>query len=128
MKDRILLVEDEEDFASVASRLLEAEGFEVVIAGEADSARESIRVQRPDLVVLDVVMPGKDGFSFASELSRSDECRHLPIVLLTCLADNPGALGGAFEADLGQSVKAIVPKSNMVRDLVNAVRRALCCR
>ena len=81
---RILLVDDEPDLRRMVRRYLEAEGFEVVEASDGASALSSLATHPCDLVVLDVSMPGMDGFEVMKELrSESD----IPVIMLTARAD-----------------------------------------
>lgn len=78
---RILIVEDEPGIAMVLEDDLRAEGYEVAVAGDGNSAVKRAREERFDLILLDVMLPGKDGFEVCRELRRGG--LQTPIVLLT---------------------------------------------
>ena len=80
---RILVVEDEPDIAEVLQFNLERGGFVVSIERRGDSALEAIRRRPPDLVVLDLMLPGLDGLELARLLKRDPATAGLPLVMLT---------------------------------------------
>lgn len=84
---KILLVEDEADIAETYEMKLGANNFIVEIATDGDEGMEKIRSFRPDLILLDIVMPKKDGFDLLEELrSEPEEIKKIPIVVLSNLA------------------------------------------
>jgi two-component system response regulator MprA len=77
---RVLVVEDDEDIALVVQRMLRAEGYETRVAADGDAALEDARGFLPDLVILDLGLPGRDGIEVARELRGRDD---MPILILT---------------------------------------------
>jgi len=82
-RSRILVVEDEPDIAEVLSYGLEKEGFKVAVCPRGDSALESIRKRSPDLVVLDLMLPGLDGLDLMRMLKRDSATAGIPVIVLT---------------------------------------------
>ena len=80
---RVLVVEDEPDIAEVLQFNLERAGFAVTVERRGDSALEAIRRRQPDLVVLDLMLPGLDGLELARLLKRDPATSGLPLVMLT---------------------------------------------
>ena len=80
---RILLVEDDVDARQIMARLLRKEGWTVAEAGDGVAGLERVAETRPDLILLDLMMPLMDGFTFAAEMRKSDANRDIPIVVLT---------------------------------------------
>lgn len=87
---KILLVEDTEDIREFLARRLRRRGFEVELAEDGDAGLKAARLSRPDLVLLDMSMPVKDGWTAARELRADPATSALPIVALTAhaLADD----------------------------------------
>ena len=83
---RILLVEDNPANQLLASTVLEVEGFTVDVAGSALEAMRHIETHRPDLILMDVQLPGKDGLSLTRELKADPATASIPIVALTAYA------------------------------------------
>jgi two-component system alkaline phosphatase synthesis response regulator PhoP len=87
-KKRILVVDDEPDFAGIVQQNLEKEGFEVEVAYDGDEGLEKVKANPPDAIVLDVMMPGKDGYQVCSELKADEKYADIPIILLTAVASH----------------------------------------
>jgi two-component system OmpR family response regulator/two-component system response regulator RstA len=78
MKTRILLIEDDERLAELTAEYLRKNDFEVLVEARGDTAEERILTERPDLVILDVMLPGKDGF----EICRGVRARFAGVILM----------------------------------------------
>jgi len=84
---RVLVIDDESPIRLLCRVNLEAEGMEVLEAGDGPSGLETARAERPDVVLLDVMMPGLDGWRVAEELLDDDRTSSIPIVFLTARAE-----------------------------------------
>jgi two-component system, OmpR family, alkaline phosphatase synthesis response regulator PhoP len=93
-KPRILAVDDEEDIRELVRYNLEKEGFEVSTAESGESALELIRSGRPDLVLLDLMLPGMDGFEVCRILKRNADTSAIPIVMLTAKGEESDIVTG----------------------------------
>jgi len=83
---KILIVDDEEVFSYFVKKSLEATGnFEVSVCNDSSEAIKKVREVHPDLVLLDVTMPQKDGTAIAVELKESNDTKDIPVVFLTAL-------------------------------------------
>ncbi|HBF42790.1 MAG TPA: response regulator [Desulfobacteraceae bacterium] len=83
----ILVVDDDPDLVETVAMMLESKGFEVGRAYDGVEGEESIKERRPDLVILDIMMPRKDGYVLCAELKASEETRDIPVVLLTAVGE-----------------------------------------
>ena len=86
-KKYILVVDDDPDLVETVAMMLESKGCEVGRAYDGVEGEESIKERRPDLIILDVMMPRKDGYVLCSELKANEETRDIPIVLLTAVGE-----------------------------------------
>ncbi|MBU0734602.1 MAG: response regulator [Proteobacteria bacterium] len=86
-KKYILVVDDDPDLVETVAMMLESKGCEVGRAYDGVEGEESIRERRPDLIILDVMMPRKDGYVLCAELKAREETRDIPIVLLTAVGE-----------------------------------------
>ena len=93
-KGRILLVEDEPDIAEILQYNLEKEGFEVDVEARGDSALERIQSDPPDLLLLDLMLPGVDGLEIARTLQRDRRTSTLPLVMLTARGEEVDRIVG----------------------------------
>jgi len=87
MAHTILIVEDEESTRRVLGEKLEHEGFKVVQAINGIEGLEKMRAQKPDLALVDIIMPKMDGMSFIKHAHEEEVLRQVPIILLTNLSD-----------------------------------------
>ncbi len=90
----ILVVDDNRDNTILMRELLSARGYDVLIAHNAQEAEHSIRLRAPDLIILDVIMPGKSGYELCHELKENNVTRLIPVVMITGLADREDKVRG----------------------------------
>lgn len=114
----ILLVEDDEALAKLIATYLQKNGYEVIVVGRGDEARESVRTHQPELVILDLMLPGLDGMDVCRQPREDDAA--LPIIMLT--ARNTG-----IDEVLGLETGAddFVPKPCEPRLLLARIRTLL---
>jgi signal transduction histidine kinase/ActR/RegA family two-component response regulator len=91
---QILIVDDEPKAVTLLCNLLVPEGYRVLTAGSAAEALEVAAREMPDLVLLDVMMPGTDGFELCTQMRKNPRLAHLPIIMLTALDDRKSLLRG----------------------------------
>jgi len=84
-KKKILLIDDEVDFRELSKARLEANGYDVVALSDGKNALEHIRADKPDGVLLDIMMPGIDGLSVLKEIRR--DYPSLPVFLITAFSN-----------------------------------------
>lgn len=94
MRKKVLVVDDEDDFRNVVMARLETAGYEVSGASGFDEAMGSIRRDPPDLILLDVLMPGVDGFGMKSALNSNPDMASIPVIFLTARSDLASKLKG----------------------------------
>jgi DNA-binding response OmpR family regulator len=114
----ILVVEDEMKIVRLVRDYLEHAGFEVIVAGDGGSALSAARGSRPDLIVLDLGLPGRDGLDVTRELRRTSG---VPIVMLTARGDESDRIVGLELGADDYVVKPFSPKELVAR--VRAVLR-----
>jgi two-component system alkaline phosphatase synthesis response regulator PhoP len=83
MAKKILIVDDDSDFVEAVNMILNSKEFEVVTACNGREGLKKVKTERPDLIVLDVMMPEKDGYTVCRELKSDPQWNHIPILLLT---------------------------------------------
>jgi DNA-binding response OmpR family regulator len=93
MRSKVLLVDDEEDTRTMYREILESEGYEVTLAETGERALTLVDGYQPDVILLDVMLPGKDGIEVARDLSRRADARHIPIIMITALSSFPVGMG-----------------------------------
>ena len=83
MAKKILVVDDERHIVLVVQGTLKSAGYEVITAADGKDALEKVEAEKPDLVVLDEVMPDMDGFEVLKRLRKNPATRELPVIMLT---------------------------------------------
>jgi DNA-binding response OmpR family regulator len=83
---KIMVVEDNVDTTNIVTMILESEGYEVMHAPNGELAKGVVNSQKPDLLILDVMMPKMDGFSFYSWFRSTEGYKNVPVVLLTSVS------------------------------------------
>ena len=106
---RVLVVDDESAIRLVCRVNLRTAGFETLEAGDGETAIELARTERPDLILLDVMLPGLDGWEVAAGLREIPETRTIPIVFLTARSAAPDELRGLEAGGLGYIAKPFDP-------------------
>jgi len=119
----VLVVDDDESMRALLKRQMELDGYRVVTAEHGAAALAECEAKLPDLVLLDALMPGMDGFQVAQALRSSERTRSLPIIMVTVL-DDQGSKLRALEA----GVQEFVPKPINRAELSLRVRNALMLR
>ena len=87
-KKKIPAVHDEPAFPGIVKHNTENAGFDADVAYDGEEGLEKVRANPPDAIVLDVMMPGKDGYQVCSELKADDRFADIPIILLTAVASH----------------------------------------
>ncbi|HEY1393264.1 MAG TPA: response regulator transcription factor [Methylibium sp.] len=121
--DVVLIVDDVPDNLSLLHDALDESGYTVLVATNGESALQRAAQARPDVILLDAVMPGMDGFEVARRLKADAQTSHIPIVFMTGLTDTEHVVA-AFEAGGADYVtKPLRPKEVLAR-IVTHVRSA----
>src|SRR5688500_13625499 len=91
---RILVVEDDRDLCSLLSSLLDVEGYKTETACDGGDAVQRVLDERPDAIVLDVMLPGRSGFDICRELKFRRETNLIPILMLTAMTGEAAKTSG----------------------------------
>jgi two-component system alkaline phosphatase synthesis response regulator PhoP len=104
-KAKILLVDDDVDFVEATKTILESKPYEVIVAYDGGEGLQKARKENPDLILLDVIMPVKDGFTAAEQLKKDPQLSKIPVVMLTSFSTRgagtgiPRSRGATLEAE-----------------------------
>ncbi len=120
MTTRVLIVDDEPNIVISLEFLLKREGFAVSVARDGEEGLTAIRTQRPDLVILDVMMPRLDGFSVLSAVRADSELAAVRILMLTAKGREAEQKKG-----LGLGADAYMPKPFSTQELVAKAKQLL---
>ncbi|MFP4380579.1 MAG: response regulator transcription factor [Candidatus Sumerlaeia bacterium] len=117
---KILVVDDEPDVLLIVKTGLQAEGYDLVTATNGADALTVAKDENPDLIVLDVMMPGMDGFETLAKLKEMDETSTIPVIMLTGLSEKQ-----KIQKALVSGIEYYVIKPFEFDDLLKKVRTAL---
>lgn len=118
-KEKILVVDDDQEVQDFLCTILEADGYRVRICGNGLRVEAALREFQPDLLVLDVMLPGMDGYTLAQGLPAVASGRGLPMIVLSGLAHSAAMFQGLPQ------VAAFFHKPVSAQEFLEAVRHAL---
>jgi two-component system alkaline phosphatase synthesis response regulator PhoP len=124
-KKRILIVDDEPDFVSIVQANLEKEGFEVEVAYDGVEGLERVKANPPDAIVLDVIMPEKDGYEMCAELKGDDRYANIPVVMLTAVASRVSSTRYSHREGMSMEAEDYLPKPASAQQIIESVKRLL---
>ncbi|MDC4227480.1 MAG: response regulator [Candidatus Manganitrophus sp.] len=122
MPQRVLIVDDHEDSLSIFSSALAGAGYDVITATDGQEALQKVLKTRPDLVLLDLILPEIDGFAVCDTLKYSPSFRSIPVLMISAWTDSHSILQKQSQRAGAEELlmKPIAPK-----DLVTKVRKYL---
>ena len=121
----ILIVDDDKDFAESIQMILEKDGFKVTLAFDGEEGLNKARKLKTDLIILDVIMPKKDGYYMLHELKEADYTSHIPVIVLTSLSEKKNGISSAEKVAKGHKADAYLEKPVEVKILVDKVKSLL---
>lgn len=120
MPKKILIADDNDDLRSLLAYQLQARGYQIVMASDGVQAVEKARAEKPDIVLLDVIMPLMDGAEAGAVLRDDPALQYIPVIFLTALVE--GVEGKTHEEG---SNRYTLPKSISVDELANKIEEIL---
>ena len=125
---KILLIDDDPDLHLVVKKILEPKSYEVVSAYDGDEGLRKVVEERPDLIILDVIMPGKHGFEVCREL-KTDEKYHffsnIPVLMLTVYPEDREKMHLSMREGMMMEAEDYLQKPVDPQELVNRVEELL---
>ena len=122
---RILVVDDEPDFATLVQGNLEKEGYLVDVAYNGVEGLEKVRANRPDAIVLDVMMPEKDGYEVCKELKDDEGLCDIPVVLLTAVASHVTSTRYTHADGMSTEADDYIAKPASAEEITSSIKRLL---
>ena len=122
---KILLIDDDVDFVEATKIVLESKPYEVIVAYNGNDGLRKAREENPDLIILDIIMPGKDGFSTAEQLKKDSELSKIPVLVLTSYAEKGGESSIAASGGLTLETEDYIDKPIRPEELLKRVEKYL---
>lgn len=117
---KILVVDDEPDVVSMVERTLRAEGFDVITAYDGIGALDVVSSEKPDLILLDIMMPMISGYEVCQQIKANPQTQHIPVVCISS-AHTPDARAQSLRA----GAATLVTKPFMPNELIAQIKRHL---
>lgn len=121
-KKNILLVDDDPDFVEAVRVIVENGGYNVRVAYDGQEGLDAVAEQKPDLIVLDVMMPNMDGHAACAKLKHNPETREIPIILLTAVADRVTTSKYSHRDMLESEAEDYMPKPVDPQELLGLIK------
>jgi two-component system alkaline phosphatase synthesis response regulator PhoP len=122
---RILLIDDDLDFVEATRIVLESKPYEVIVAYDGDDGLRKAKEESPDLIILDVIMPVKDGFSTAEQLKKDAGLKNIPVIVLTSYAERGGESSISLSGGLTMETEDYIDKPVSPEELLRRVGKYL---
>ena len=121
-KKKILLVEDDAMISSIYKAKFEADGFEVLVAVDGINGLELAKKEKPTIIILDVILPGLDGFSVLEEIKKDKALKTIPVIVLTNLGTEDDRKKGQEMGALDYLVKASLTPGQISEKIKQALK------
>jgi len=124
-KKTILLVDDEPDLVMILKQNLQAEGYNIEVAYNGVEAIAKVKAKIPDAIVLDVMMPEKDGFAVCSELKSDEKYEDIPIIMLTAVSDHVSSTQYSHAHGMDMEADDYLPKPASPEEVIESLESLL---
>ncbi|TKJ46170.1 hypothetical protein CEE35_00730 [Candidatus Aerophobetes bacterium Ae_b3b] len=121
----ILIVDDDPDVREAVKIILETQPYELIFASNGEECLEQVKKKTPDLIILDLLMPKKDGFEVIKELRGHPSYPRIPILVLTAVKKEAAGRRYELETALRMDVDDYIEKPIQPDDLIDRVKRIL---
>ena len=124
-KARILLVDDDADFVASTKIVLESKPYEVIVAVNGNECLRKAREEKPDLILLDIIMPVEDGFTAAEQLNKDPKLAKIPVLMLTSYSTKGSGTGIPRSRGYTLEAEDYIEKPVSPKDLLDIVEKHL---
>ncbi len=124
-KKTILLVDDEPDLVMILKQNLQAEGYNIEVAYNGVEAIAKVKAKIPDAIVLDVMMPEKDGYAVCSELKSDEKYEDIPIIMLTAVSDHVSSTQYSHAHGMDMEADDYLPKPASPEEVIESLQSLL---
>lgn len=124
-KKKILLIDDDPDFVEAVKVIVENGGYDVKVAYDGEEGLEAVAAEKPDLIVLDVMMPVMNGHECCAKLKADPATAKIPVILLTAVADRVTTSTYTHRDMLESEAEDYMPKPVEPKELLNLIKNWL---
>lgn len=127
-KAKILIVDDDADFVESTRIVLESKPYDVIVAVNGADALRQAAEEKPDLILLDIIMPVKDGFTAAEQLKKDSKLAKIPVLMLTSYSTRGGSTeiprGRGYSLDAEDYIEKPVTPQNLLTAVEKYLKKA----
>lgn len=120
---KILLIDDDADFVEATKTVLESNRYNVIVAYEGEAGLRKAREESPDLVLLDIIMPVKNGFTAAEQFKKDSKLSNIPVIMLTSFSSKGAGSGIPLSGGLTLETEDYIEKPVSPDLLISKVRQ-----
>ena len=121
-KKKVLLVDDDPDFVEAVKVIVQSGGYDVRVAADGKEGLEAVDAEKPDIIILDVMMPVMDGHQACAALKTNPETKDIPIILLTAVADRVTTSKYTHRNMLESEAEDYMPKPVEPKELLELIK------
>ena len=122
---KILIVDDDPVFVEATKAVLESKDYQVSTAYDGDEGLQKVQDERPDLIVLDIIMPTKDGFTVCEQLKSDPAFSEIPVLILTSFAEKKGETSIPVSEGLALEAEDYIDKPVLPDELLSRIEKML---
>lgn len=122
---KILVVDDDHVFVQATKAVLESKNYQVSAAFDGDEGLQKVQGERPDLIILDIIMPTKDGFTVCEQLKGDPQYSKIPVLILTSFAEKKGETSIPVSEGLTLEAEDYIDKPVSPDELLSRVGKML---
>ena len=122
---KVLIIDDDIDFVNATRTVLESKDYQISVAYNGDEGLQKARGEKPDLIILDIIMPIKDGFTVAEQIKKDSELSKIPILILTSFGARKGETSIPVSEGMKLQTEDYIEKPAAPEELLKAAERLL---
>ncbi|MBI2831441.1 MAG: response regulator [Chloroflexi bacterium] len=122
---KILVIDDDRVLVDATKTVLESRNYQVVAAYDGDEGLKKAKEEKPDLIILDIIMPTKDGFKVCEQIKGNPEIADIPVLIMTSFASQKGTSNIPVSAGFGLEAEGYIDKPVSPADLLSRVEKML---
>jgi CheY-like chemotaxis protein len=122
---RILLVDDDADFVTSTKMVLESKNYDIIVADNGNEGLRKAREEKPDLILLDIIMPVEDGFTMAEKLKKDPQLAKIPVLMLSSFSQKGSGTGIPRGKGFSLETEDYIEKPVNPKDLLAVVAKNL---
>jgi DNA-binding response OmpR family regulator len=120
---QVLIVEDDVFLSGIYQKKFEMEGFKVIMAGDGEAGWQAAKKKKPDIILLDILLPKLDGFAVLEKLKKDADTKNIPVILLTNLGQKDDVEKGLEQGAADYLIKAHFKPSEVVEKVNKILKK-----